>query len=141
VLKRRFPKLSPPKKDDICYATQNRQNAVRELARKVALILVIGSHNSSNSNRLRDLAQEMGVPAHLIDDERAIRPEWLEGIGSVGVTAGASAPELLVDKVLARLGELRKAEVHTLDGISENTRFKLPPEVTDKPFPAQKRAS
>jgi 4-hydroxy-3-methylbut-2-enyl diphosphate reductase len=141
ALKRRFPAIKGPDLRDICYATQNRQNAVRELARKVETILVIGSHNSSNSNRLRDLGEEMGVPSHLIDDEKSIRPEWLKGIHSIGVTAGASAPELLVDKVIERLKSLRPAEVRTLDGITENTRFKLPPEVTDKPFPAQKRAS
>jgi 4-hydroxy-3-methylbut-2-enyl diphosphate reductase len=138
ALKTRFPSIIGPDLRDICYATQNRQNAVRDLAREVQLILVIGSHNSSNSNRLRDLAQEMGVVAYLIDDERSIRPEWLTGINSVGVTAGASAPELLVEKVLAHLGSLRTANIRTLGGISENTRFKLPPEVTDKPF---KRAS
>ncbi len=141
ALKARFPSIKGPDLRDICYATQNRQNAVRDLARQVELILVIGSHNSSNSNRLRDLAEEMGVKAYLIDDESGIRPEWLENTNSVGVTAGASAPELLVEKVIARLKSLRSAEVKLLDGISENTKFKLPPEVTDKPFPLQKRAS
>jgi len=141
ALKARFPSIKGPDLRDICYATQNRQNAVRDLAKTVDMILVIGSHNSSNSNRLRDLGEEMGVPSHLVDDERSIQPQWLEGIESVGVTAGASAPELLVDKVIARLQALRPSEVKTLDGITENTRFKLPPEVTDKPFMLKKRAS
>lgn len=141
VLKKRFPAIAGPDLRDICYATQNRQNAVRELAKKVELILVIGSHNSSNSNRLRDLGEEMGVASYLIDDEQGIVPQWLEGIQSIGVTAGASAPELLVEKVIARLQSLRGGQVKLLEGIVENTRFKLPPEVTDKPFPAHKRAS
>ena len=141
ALKARFPSIKGPDLRDICYATQNRQNAVRELAKQVGLLLVIGSPNSSNSNRLRDLGQEMGVKAFLIDDERGIDPTWLDGISHVGVTAGASAPELLVEKVIERLKSLRTAEVVTMNGISENTRFKLPPEVTDKPFEALKKAS
>jgi len=142
ALKKRFPSITGPDLRDICYATQNRQNAVRELAKSVRLILVIGSLNSSNSNRLRDLAEEMGVPAYLIDDERSIMPQWLDGVDSIGVTAGASAPELLVERVIARLQSLRPgSEVRTQDGIGENTRFKLPPQVTDKPFMLKKRAS
>lgn len=140
ALKLRFPSIAGPDLRDICYATQNRQNAVRKLAEKVDCVLVIGSANSSNSNRLRDLAAEMGVPSYLIDGEQDIRPEWLMGISSIGVTAGASAPELLVEKVIARLQALRvDSSVTTLDGIDENTRFKLPPEVTDKPFTMKKR--
>jgi 4-hydroxy-3-methylbut-2-en-1-yl diphosphate reductase len=141
ALKARFPSVKGPDLRDICYATQNRQNAVRELARKADLILVIGSHNSSNSNRLRDLGQEMGVPSYLIDDASGIRPEWLSGIKSVGVTAGASAPELLVERVIARIQGLRPGSIVPLEGITENTRFKLPPEVTDRPFAARKKAS
>ncbi|HEU5046359.1 MAG TPA: 4-hydroxy-3-methylbut-2-enyl diphosphate reductase [Rickettsiales bacterium] len=141
ALKARFPAIKGPDLRDICYATQNRQNAVRELARHVDLILVIGSVNSSNSNRLRDLGEEMGVRSYLIDDERAIQPQWLENIGSVGVTAGASAPEVLVDNVMRKLQLLRPAEVSVLEGINENTRFKLPPEVTDKPFVRSAQAS
>ena len=136
ALKARFPSIKGPDLRDICYATQNRQNAVRELAQQAQMILVIGSVNSSNSNRLRDLAEEMGITAYLIDDENGIRPEWLDGISRIGLTAGASAPELLIDRVVARLQSLRPATVNTLEGITENTRFKLPPEVTDKPFPA-----
>jgi 4-hydroxy-3-methylbut-2-enyl diphosphate reductase len=134
ALKARFPTIKGPDLRDICYATQNRQGAVNDLAKVVQMILVIGSSNSSNSNRLRDLAMEMGVPAYLIDDASAIQPEWFDGISSVGVTAGASAPELLVEKVITRLNSLRSVEIQTLDGIVENTRFKLPAEVTDKPF-------
>ncbi|MEI6730617.1 MAG: 4-hydroxy-3-methylbut-2-enyl diphosphate reductase [Pseudomonadota bacterium] len=134
ALKKRFPDIQGPDLRDICYATQNRQNVVRELARKVDLILVIGSINSSNSNRLRDLGEEMGVKSYLIDDENGINPDWLQDIKSVGVTAGASAPEILVDNVLAKIGSIRSAEILPLEGITENTRFKLPPEVTDKPF-------
>jgi len=134
ALSLRFPNITGPNLRDICYATQNRQNAVRELAKHVDLILVIGSVNSSNSNRLRDLGEEMHVTSYLIDDEQAIKPAWLESINAVGVTAGASAPEILVDKVIAHIQSLRPSSIQTLEGIAENTRFKLPPEVTDKPF-------
>jgi len=141
ALKKRFPSIKGPDLRDICYATQNRQTAVRDLAKQVDMILVIGSQNSSNSNRLRDLSKEMGVPAHLIDDERGISPEWLDGVESVGITAGASAPELLVNKVISQLQSLRQCKVTALGGITEKTRFKLPQEVTDKPFLLKKRAS
>ena len=97
ALRQRFPAVIGPAKDDICYATQNRQNAVKELAREVDLVLVIGSRNSSNSNRLVDVTREMGVAAHLIDDESGIDPAWLDGVDTVGITSGASAPESLVD--------------------------------------------
>lgn len=139
ALKVRFPTIAGPDLRDICYATQNRQNAVRKLAESVDCVLVIGSANSSNSNRLRDLAEEMKVPAYLIDGAQDIKPEWLDNINSIGVTAGASAPELLVDEVVSKLKTLRnEAVVTTLEGINENTRFKLPPEVTDKPFAMKK---
>ncbi len=131
ALKHRFPGIQGPDTRDICYATQNRQNAVRELAATVELILVIGSKNSSNSNRLRDLAQEMGVRAHLIDDETAICKEWLDGITHLGITAGASAPELLVDNVVKRLGEFRLVHISTLEGTVEAMKFKLPPELSN----------
>ncbi len=135
ALKVKFPTIKGPDLRDICYATQNRQNAVRELAQHVDLILVIGSANSSNSSRLRDMGEEMGVTSYLIDDAAAIHPEWLDGASTVGITAGASAPEVLVENVIAHLRDLRPSEVRRLEGITENTRFKLPPEVTDKPFP------
>jgi 4-hydroxy-3-methylbut-2-en-1-yl diphosphate reductase len=134
ALNEKFPSIQGPDLRDICYATQNRQNAVRDLATYVELILVIGSVNSSNSNRLRDLGEEMGVKSYLIDDEKAINPHWLDNIKTLGLTAGASAPEILVDNVIKRLKELKNAIVQDLSGITENTRFKLPPEVTDKPF-------
>jgi 4-hydroxy-3-methylbut-2-enyl diphosphate reductase len=129
ALKARFPTIIGPELRDICYATQNRQNAVRELASQVNLLLVIGSANSSNSNRLRDLASEIGVQAHLIDDARGLQPQWFDSIDSVGITAGASAPEHLVQGVVDAIGKLRPTRVDTMDGEAENTRFKLPPEV------------
>jgi 4-hydroxy-3-methylbut-2-enyl diphosphate reductase len=130
ALKNRFPNIAGPELRDICYATQNRQNAVRDLAKQVDLLLVVGSKNSSNSNRLRDLAEEMGINAHLIDDARGLIPDWFDDIASVGITAGASAPEHLVQGVVDAIGKLRATRVETLSGIEENTRFKLPPEVT-----------
>ena len=130
ALKKRFPSIAGPELRDICYATQNRQNAVRALAKEVSLVLVIGSANSSNSNRLRDLAGSMGVPAYLIDDARSLNPAWFDGINSVGITAGASAPEHLVQGVVEAIGALYETTVTTLEAMQENTRFKLPPEVT-----------
>ncbi|MDX2113726.1 MAG: 4-hydroxy-3-methylbut-2-enyl diphosphate reductase [Alphaproteobacteria bacterium] len=129
-LKERFPAIIGPELRDICYATQNRQNAVRELARQVDLLLVIGSANSSNSNRLRDLAAEIGVNAYLIDDASGLNPEWFDQVCRVGITAGASAPEHLVQDVVAAIGKLRNTTTRGMNGQSENTRFKLPPEVT-----------
>jgi 4-hydroxy-3-methylbut-2-en-1-yl diphosphate reductase len=134
ALNKKFPNIQGPDLRDICYATQNRQNAVRDLAKLVDLILVIGSVNSSNSNRLRDLGEEMGVKSYLIDDEKAINPKWLENVSKLGLTAGASAPEILVDNVIKRLKNLKNTIVQDLSGITENTKFKLPPEVTDKLF-------
>lgn len=129
ALKARFPNIAGPELRDICYATQNRQNAVRDLAKEVDLVLVIGSANSSNSNRLRDLAAEIGIPAHLIDDARGLQPQWFDGIGAVGITAGASAPEHLVQGVVDAIGKLRPTQLDMLPGDAENTRFKLPAEV------------
>jgi 4-hydroxy-3-methylbut-2-enyl diphosphate reductase len=126
ALKRRFPKIVGPDVKDICYATQNRQAAVRELARRVDLLLVVGAHNSSNSNRLREIGTEMGVPSYLIEDDRAFDPSWLEGVGSVGISAGASTPEALVQEVIGRLREQREIELEILDGIEEHIQFKLP---------------
>jgi 4-hydroxy-3-methylbut-2-enyl diphosphate reductase len=131
ALKERFPNIAGPELRDICYATQNRQNAVRDLARQVELLLVVGSANSSNSNRLRDLAEEIGITAHLIDDAHGIHPQWFDHISSVGITAGASAPEHLVQGVIEAIGKLRPTQMVTMDGAVENTRFKLPVEVTD----------
>ncbi|KAA2285699.1 4-hydroxy-3-methylbut-2-enyl diphosphate reductase [Arenimonas fontis] len=130
ALRRRFPAIQGPKNDDICYATQNRQDAVRLLAGQADLVLVVGSANSSNSNRLRELAEREGVPAHLIDGAADIRPEWLAGKTRIGVTAGASAPEVLVQEVIARLRELgADGGVQDLEGEPENMVFALPREL------------
>jgi len=131
ALKARFPIIVGPDVRDICYATQNRQHAVHELARAVDVILVVGSRNSSNSNRLREIGQELGKPAYLIDDADALLPEWFEGIDSVGVTAGASAPETLVQGVLEGLRRFGEIEVSTLDGVAEDVRFRFPAQLAD----------
>ena len=129
ALQARFPGIVGPDVRDICYATQNRQQAVRELAREVDLILVVGSRNSSNSNRLREIGAELGKPSYLIDDAADLDPAWFAGIASVGVTAGASAPELLVRGVLDGLRQLEEIEVTALDGVAEDVRFRFPAEV------------
>jgi 4-hydroxy-3-methylbut-2-enyl diphosphate reductase len=131
ALKARFPAIVGPDVRDICYATQNRQQAVRDLAKRVDLILVVGSRNSSNSNRLREIGEELGRPAYLIDDASAMQPEWFRNVKSVGVTAGASAPESLVRGVLEGLREIDEIEVATLDGVAEDVRFRFPAEVAD----------
>ena len=126
ALRQRFPGISGPKKDDICYATQNRQDAVKVLATQCELVIVVGSPNSSNSNRLREVAQNRGIAAHLVDSAEQIDPLWLVGCRHVGVSAGASAPEVLVDAVVARLRQLGASTVTTLAGIEENVVFPLP---------------
>ncbi len=131
ALKARFPSIVGPDVRDICYATQNRQQAVRDLAQAVDMILVVGSKNSSNSNRLREIGEELGKPAHLIDDAGYLKAEWFGGITSVGVTAGASAPEQLVQGVLDGLRRFDEIEVSTLDGVEENVRFRFPAELAD----------
>jgi 4-hydroxy-3-methylbut-2-en-1-yl diphosphate reductase len=130
ALKRRFPDITGPKTDDICYATQNRQDAVRKLAQSVDCVLVVGSKNSSNSNRLREVAQLVGVPAYLIDDASQIDPAWLEGVKSLGLTAGASAPEVLVDGIITALGRIEPLHILTLDAAIENVSFPLPAVLT-----------
>jgi 4-hydroxy-3-methylbut-2-enyl diphosphate reductase len=130
ALKARFPKLKGPKKSDICYATQNRQDAVRALAAQADLMLVVGSVTSSNSNRLRELAQKQGIPAYLIDGADDINPVWLTGKQRVAVTAGASAPELLVRQVIERLRALGAGEVRECSGVSEDVVFALPKSLT-----------
>lgn len=130
ALKQRFPNIAGPELRDICYATQNRQNAVRELAKQVELMLVVGSKNSSNSNRLRDLAEEIGIHAYLIDEAQDLNPSWFDDVSRVGITAGASAPEHLVQGVIDALSKLCKVHVSLMNGTQESTRFKLPPEVT-----------
>ena len=129
ALRARFPAIVGPKKDDICYATQNRQEAVKVIARQCDLVIVVGSPNSSNSNRLREVAQGRGAEAHMIDGASQLRPEWLEGKRRIGVTAGASAPEVLVQEVVARLRELGATQVSQLEGIEENVKFPLPREL------------
>ncbi len=129
ALKSKFPLIQGPKHDDICYATQNRQDAVRELAAKCDLVLVVGSVNSSNSNRLRELSEKEGCEAYLIDGAEYIKPEWLVGRKNIGVTAGASAPEVLVKGVIAKLQALGAGDVTELDGEPENMVFALPKEL------------
>jgi 4-hydroxy-3-methylbut-2-enyl diphosphate reductase len=126
ALKTRFPFITGPRKDDICYATQNRQDSVKLLAKQCDLVLVVGSPNSSNSNRLREVAKNLNVPAYLIDNASELKPEWLQGSPRVGITAGASAPEVLVKEVIARLKELGATSVHEAEGIRENVVFPLP---------------
>lgn len=129
ALRCKFPAIIGPRKDDICYATQNRQDALKMLAETCDLVLVVGSPNSSNSNRLRELAEKRNTPAYLIDDANDIRPEWLEGVQRIGLTAGASAPEVLVDGVLAHLKALGAMVEVQNSGITENISFVLPREL------------
>ena len=129
ALKERFPKIIGPKRDDICYATQNRQDAVKELAANTDVVFVVGSQTSSNSNRLREVAEHLGVKAHLIDDAEQIDPAWLDGVERIGVTAGASAPEVLVKNVVDKLSCGQTSQVRQLDGVEENVTFALPKEL------------
>jgi 4-hydroxy-3-methylbut-2-enyl diphosphate reductase len=126
ALKRRFPSIVSPKKDDICYATQNRQDAVKVLAQQCDVVIVVGSPNSSNSNRLREVAANLGVPAYMADSVAELKPEWIAGKETVGVTAGASAPEVLVQALIEKLVELGAEAVDELDGIPEKVIFPLP---------------
>ncbi|MFN3476211.1 MAG: 4-hydroxy-3-methylbut-2-enyl diphosphate reductase [Candidatus Methylomirabilales bacterium] len=129
VLKRRFPKLITPSKDDICYATQNRQTAVKQIAKEADLILVLGSENSSNSNRLKEVSESVGIRAYLIDDVSEIDPTWLEGAQCVGITAGASAPEYLVQEVVEYFKKMGVEEIKEVEAIREEVSFSLPPEL------------
>jgi len=135
ALKRRFPEIALPKKDDICYATQNRQNAVRTLTHEVDLVLVVGAPASSNSNRLAELASKFGVSSHLVESADEIDPAWLEGVHTVGVTAGASAPEILVEQVVERLRSLAPDgfELGSLPPVDEGVVFPLPAELRQAP--------
>jgi 4-hydroxy-3-methylbut-2-en-1-yl diphosphate reductase len=126
ALKHKYPNIIEPKKGDICYATTNRQEAVKFMAPQVEVVIVVGSPNSSNSNRLREVAQKMGTPAYMIDNASQIDPQWLSGKLRIGVTAGASAPEVLVQAVIDRLKELGARSVRTLDGAEEHVTFPLP---------------
>ena len=129
ALKARFPQIHGPKKDDICYATQNRQDAVKFMTPRCDVVIVVGSPNSSNSNRLREVAENMGAKAYMVDTAADLRPEWVAGKRRVGVTAGASAPEVLVDELVARLKSLGAASVQPLEGITERVVFTLPREL------------
>jgi len=126
TIRKRFPKIVGPKKDDICYATQNRQDAIKTLAQRCDVVIVVGSPNSSNSNRLREVAEQLGVPSYMVDNAGELRPEWVAGKSTVGITAGASAPEVLVQEVVERLRTLGADAVTTLDGIAERVTFPLP---------------
>ena len=131
ALKARFPTIVGPDTKDICYATQNRQRAARELARMVDVVLVVGAPNSSNSNRLREIAAESGVASYLIEDARSLDPNWIEGASAVGITAGASAPAELVEEVIARLREMTEVELSVLSGVTENVGFRMPSQLAD----------
>ena len=126
AVKQRFPQVREPKKQDICYATQNRQDAVKLMAPTVDVVVVVGSATSSNSNRLREVAERLGTPAHMVDSADDLQRAWFEGRPRVGVTAGASAPDILVQQVIARLRELGAGSVRKLDGVQEHVRFPLP---------------
>jgi 4-hydroxy-3-methylbut-2-enyl diphosphate reductase len=130
ALKYRFPDIAAPKSDDICYATQNRQDAVKSLSGQCDLVIVVGSPNSSNSNRLREVAQNQGITAYMVDNASELQPEWLVGKQRVGVTAGASAPEVLVKEVVAKLASLGATDVRELEGIVEHVVFPLPRNLT-----------
>jgi 4-hydroxy-3-methylbut-2-enyl diphosphate reductase len=132
AVKARFPHVREPKKQDICYATQNRQDAVKVMSPQVDVVIVVGSPTSSNSNRLRELAQRLGTSAYMVDGADDLRPEWFDGKARVGLTAGASAPDILVQQVIARLRELGAVSVRSLDGVKETTHFPLPVGLGDK---------
>lgn len=136
AVKRRFPNVREPKKQDICYATQNRQDAVKLLAPTVDLVIVVGSPTSSNSNRLQELAQRLGTPAYMVDGPQDLRAEWLEGKRRVGLTAGASAPDILVQQVITRLRELGAVSLRSLPGVQETVHFPLPLGLGDKSMAA-----
>jgi 4-hydroxy-3-methylbut-2-enyl diphosphate reductase len=136
ALEQRFPDLVGPDTRDICYATQSRQRAVRELSRRVEVLLVIGASNSSNSNRLREIGTESGVPSYLIADGSELDPAWVRDAHLIGITAGASAPEAMVEDVLAALRRLGPVEVSIMEGKEEHAAFRLPPELADPPPPA-----
>jgi 4-hydroxy-3-methylbut-2-enyl diphosphate reductase len=129
ALKARYPQIRGPKRDDICYATQNRQDAVKVMTPRCDVVIVVGSPNSSNSNRLREVAENMGAKAYMVDSAADLKPEWVAGKRRVGVTAGASAPEVLVEQLVARLRELGAGNVQQLEGITERVVFTLPREL------------
>jgi 4-hydroxy-3-methylbut-2-enyl diphosphate reductase len=130
ALTKKFPKIIQPKKQDICYATQNRQDAVKFMAPQVQLVIVVGSQASSNSNRLRELAEKLGVPAYMVDAPEQLRPEWFDGKKRIGLTAGASAPETLAQAIVARIQEFGPRQIRSLDGVVEDVSFSLPKNLT-----------
>jgi len=140
ALKARFPNIVGPDVKDICYATQNRQQAVRKLAQHVGLLLVVGAHNSSNSNRLREIGTELGIPSYLIDDAGNLNPKWLDGVEAVGITAGASTPDELVQEMIRRLGDFGDVHIREMDGVAESIIFKLPRELKDAVRERRQRA-
>ena len=140
ALKERFPNIIGPDVKDICYATQNRQQAVRSMAEHVDMLLVVGATNSSNSNRLREIGSDLGVPSYLIDDADNLDPAWLKDVEIVGITAGASAPEELVQELITRLGDFGTVALKKLDGVEENITFKLPRELKDAVRQNEQRA-
>ncbi len=131
ALKARFPNIQAPRSDDICYATQNRQDAVKAMAEQCDVVLVVGSPNSSNSNRLREVAENKGVEAYMLDNAKLLKPEWVQGKARVGISAGASAPEILVKDVILRLRELGVTKIEELEGVQENVVFRLPKDLTE----------
>ncbi len=131
ALKAKFPKINAPKSDDICYATQNRQDAVKIMAKNCDLVIIVGSPNSSNSNRLREVAEHQGIEAYMIDNASLLKPEWLAGKKHIGVSAGASAPEILVQEVIAKLQQLGANHVQELQGVVESVVFQLPRNLTN----------
>ena len=136
ALRKRFPNIRGPKRDDICYATQNRQDAVKFMAPQCDVVIVVGSPNSSNSNRLREVAEHIGAQAYMVDNAAELKPEWIAGKTRIGITAGASAPEVLVEEVIARLKALGARSVRPLDGIRETVAFTLPRELAAAAQPA-----
>lgn len=133
ALKTKYPNIQAPKSDDICYATQNRQDAVKIMAKDADLVIIVGSPNSSNSNRLREVAENQGIAAYMVDSAMHLKPEWLTGKKKIGVSAGASAPEVLVKEVIAELKKLGAEHVSELEGVVENVIFKLPKNLTTAP--------
>ncbi len=131
ALRKKFPKIKGPHAQDICYATENRQTAVKEVAEECDLLLVVGSDNSSNSNRLVEVARNHGTNSHLIENYRSIKPEWLQGVKTVGLTAGASAPEILVQEAVTFLEEQGFTNMREVEVMPENVRFGLPPEIVE----------
>ncbi|MHA1597848.1 MAG: 4-hydroxy-3-methylbut-2-enyl diphosphate reductase [Alphaproteobacteria bacterium] len=137
ALKTKFPNIKGPDVNDICYATQNRQQAARELAEHADLLVVVGAQNSSNSNRLKEIGKELGVASCLIDDARDLKEEWLDEVDTIGITAGASAPEELIEEVLERLAGFGDITIEELSGVEEHIQFKLPRQLSDADFPAK----